>query len=146
MEPKLPMPSPSPEMGGYQRREVQPVTPEQAPQTHVEAQPGGNAEREPRVEVQSQAPVDPATLPALPSHLYAPSATPQPATDTSSIASGNPTVASDNDLIEKEWVDKAKKIVQQTRDNPYEQEKEVSKLQADYIKKRYGKDVKLSNE
>ena len=30
--------------------------------------------------------------------------------------------------------------------HPYTQEKEVSKLQADYIKKRYGKDVKLPNE
>ena len=55
-------------------------------------------------------------------------------------------VAGDDDLIEKEWVDKAKKIIEQTRSDPYNQEKQVSKLQADYIKKRYGKDVKVNNE
>ena len=141
------MPSPSPEMGGYQRREAQPVTPEQTPQTRVENQPGSNAEREPHVEAQPQAPVDPAALPALPSHLYAPSqAVAEPAAGVVSVSSGNPAVANDNDLIEKEWIDKAKKIIEQTKDNPYEQEKEVSKLQADYIRTRYGKDVKLPNE
>lgn len=57
-----------------------------------------------------------------------------------------PAVAGDDEVIEKEWVDKAKKIVSQTKDDPYQQEKEVSKLQADYLKKRYGKDVKLSGD
>ena len=54
--------------------------------------------------------------------------------------------AAEDDVIEKEWVDRAKKIISQTRDNPYEQEKAVSKLQADYIQKRYGKEVKLSGD
>lgn len=58
-------------------------------------------------------------------------------------AAGSPAVADDVDVIEKEWVDKAKKIVATTKDNPYQQEKEVSKLQADYLMKRYGKQVKL---
>jgi hypothetical protein len=53
-----------------------------------------------------------------------------------------PTIASDVDVIEKEWVNKAKIIVNQTRQDPYMQEKQVSELQADYLKKRYGKDVK----
>ncbi len=64
---------------------------------------------------------------------------------TAQPQAGTPLIAGDDDLIEKEWVDKAKKIVQQTRSDPYTQEKEVSKLQADYIKKRYGKDIKLPN-
>ena len=58
-------------------------------------------------------------------------------------SSSSPAVADDVDVIEKEWVDKAKKIVATTKDNPYQQEKEVSKLQADYLMKRYGKQVKL---
>lgn len=52
-----------------------------------------------------------------------------------------PTVANDDDLIEKEWVDKAKKIIADTRDDPYRREREVNRLQADYLKKRYGKEL-----
>mgnify|MGYP000885213938 CR=1 FL=1 len=59
-------------------------------------------------------------------------------------ASSDPQIADDVDVIEKEWVDKAKKIVTATKDNPHQQEKEVSKLQADYLMKRYNKQVKLS--
>ena len=50
-----------------------------------------------------------------------------------------PAVADDIDVIEKIWVDKAKTIVQQTKNDPYLQEKQVSILQEDYKKKRYGK-------
>jgi len=52
-----------------------------------------------------------------------------------------PAAASDDDLIEKEWVDKAKKIVSETRDDPHQREQEVSKLQVDYLKKRYGREL-----
>lgn len=55
----------------------------------------------------------------------------------------NPAIADDVDVIEKEWVDKAKKIVSETKNDPYLQEQEVSKLQADYLMKRYGKRIKL---
>lgn len=46
-----------------------------------------------------------------------------------------------DDLIEKEWVNKAKQIVSETRDNPYQREVDVNKLQSDYLKKRYGKEL-----
>lgn len=59
-----------------------------------------------------------------------------------STDSDSPAIADDVDVIEKEWVDKAKKIVSATRDDPYSQEKQVSKLQADYLMKRYGKQIK----
>lgn len=58
----------------------------------------------------------------------------------------NPTTASDDDIIEKEWVNKAKKVVADTKGNPYLREKEVSKLQADYLQKRYGKQVKIPED
>ena len=51
------------------------------------------------------------------------------------ISTDSPAIADDVDVIEKEWVDKAKKIVSATRDDPYSQEKQVSKLQADYLMK-----------
>jgi len=62
----------------------------------------------------------------------------QPADDNT------PAVADDVDVIEKEWVNKARSIVDATRDDPHKQEKEVSKLQAEYLLKRYGKQVKIS--
>jgi len=51
----------------------------------------------------------------------------------------NPLVAADEDLIEKEWVDKAKEIIQQTRDDPHKRTERVNELQRDYLQKRYGK-------
>ncbi|HEU5121876.1 MAG TPA: hypothetical protein VFT59_03440 [Candidatus Saccharimonadales bacterium] len=66
-----------------------------------------------------------------------------PADDTV-VADDTPLVANDDDLIEKEWVDKAKKIIVQTKDDPYRREQEVGKLQADYLLKRYGKELGAS--
>mgnify|MGYP001156628493 CR=1 FL=1 len=59
--------------------------------------------------------------------------------NTTNVANSNPLVASDDDLIEKEWVEKAKKIVSDTHDDPYAQDEAINKLQADYIDKRYGR-------
>ena len=50
-----------------------------------------------------------------------------------------PLVAADEDLIEREWVDKVKKIIALTKDNPYERNRVITQLQADYLKKRYNK-------
>ena len=59
-------------------------------------------------------------------------------------SSVTPIVADDNDLIEKEWVNKAKEIVERTRQNPYQQSQELNLFKADYMKKRYNKTLKLS--
>lgn len=53
----------------------------------------------------------------------------------------NPIEANDDGLIEKEWVNKAKQIISNTRNDPYKQEKAVNELQTDYLKKRYGEDL-----
>ena len=50
-----------------------------------------------------------------------------------------PVVAADEDLIEKQWVDSAKRIIHDTRTDPYKQGEAISRLQADYLQKRYGK-------
>ncbi len=60
---------------------------------------------------------------------------------TDDPTSTNPAVAADEDLIEKEWVDKAKKIIEETKENPYRRELEIGKLQRDYIRKRYGREL-----
>lgn len=48
----------------------------------------------------------------------------------------------DSDLIEKEWVDKAKQIVEHTRDDPYKQSEELTHVKVDYMQKRYNKTIK----
>ena len=59
---------------------------------------------------------------------------------------GMPQIADDIDLIEKEWVAKAKEIVSQTRHDPRSQTNEMSKVRAEYIKKRYNREMKLTEE
>ncbi len=61
-------------------------------------------------------------------------------------ATGMPQIADDTDLIEKEWIIKAKEIVARTRHDPYQQNKEVEQMKADYMKKRYNKDIKLTED
>lgn len=48
------------------------------------------------------------------------------------------------DLIEKEWVDKAKKIVQDSSDDPREESNRISRLKADYLSKTYNKQLRQS--
>lgn len=61
------------------------------------------------------------------------------------ITQGAPAAAQDDDLMEKEWVDKVKNIIALTRGNPYEQAKAIAALQADYLKKRYNRDIGEGN-
>ncbi len=57
---------------------------------------------------------------------------------------GNPAIADDADLIEKEWIVKAKSIVEHTRGDPYTRNREMNKVKVDYLKKRYNKDIKIT--
>lgn len=82
-------------------------------------------------------------LPSIPLPQPAQSASTDVPLPTSS-ATIVPDVADDGDLIEKEWVNKAKQIVEKTRDDPYMQSKEMTLFKADYMKKRYNKSIKLS--
>lgn len=54
--------------------------------------------------------------------------------------------AGDVDIIEKAWIEKAKKIVDQTSTDPFQQQKMLSKVKAEYIKKRFNKDIKINDE
>jgi hypothetical protein len=56
-----------------------------------------------------------------------------------------PLIADDVDVIEMEWVNQAKKVIRETKDDPHAQETAVEKLQRDYLKKRYGKEIKSSS-
>jgi hypothetical protein len=57
-----------------------------------------------------------------------------------------PAVADDGDVIEKEWVHRAKQIVERTRQDPHMQTKELHKFKAEYMQKRYNKTIKAVEE
>lgn len=145
MEPQLPKPQFSPEAAPS----VQPVIRNgevfAAPQAPEAASPfeQGKEAREtlsdgPKGDPVSAQPYTPPPLPSIdPAHAVT---TGQVQDDT------NPSAASDDDLIEKEWVEKAKRVVAETRNDPHAQDVAVGKLQADYLKKRYGKVISLPKE
>lgn len=141
MEPKLPGANNGPERfpGNYGQnieQVPQPATPEVGIQ--------GGAER---VEQRGEAaPAAAHSAPALPPIQITTTPVIAPVVDDTSVqpASDLPVAANDDDLIEKEWVDQAKKIIIQTKDDPYRREQEVNRLQADYLRKRYGKELGVS--
>jgi len=53
--------------------------------------------------------------------------------------------AKDTDRIEKVWVDKAKAIISKTKDDPFEQKHEISRVKAEYIKNRFNKTIKADD-
>lgn len=83
--------------------------------------------------------------PQTPITVPLPSATAQADDDVTSsgTAAVSPAVADDADLIEKEWVEKAKDIVAKTKNDPHMQSVELTNFRHDYMKKRYGKEIKL---
>ena len=82
---------------------------------------------------QSSAPQQPVPVVPLPQQ--------PPVAATPQVHSAGPLVAEDVDLIEKEWVDRAKKIILETKDDPFARTTRVNELQRDYLKKRYNKDL-----
>jgi len=126
--------------------QLPPPMPEQAPAPGVLPENGpamARPEALPGAELNRGAPVaQTAAMPTMP--LPAVGSSPQspalPAASNAVLPDG----ADDSDLIEKEWVEKAKQIIEKTRHDPHEQTKEVTLLKADYMKKRYNKTIKLS--
>jgi hypothetical protein len=61
--------------------------------------------------------------------------------DKTTPTTGQPLVNHDSHRIEKVWVDRAKKVITQTRENPHAQKHEMSLVKADYIRMRYNKTI-----
>jgi hypothetical protein len=101
--------------------EIQPITPPPANATVLQAQQVAND-----ASTQQSVAIDDPANPAV-----------------ATVASTMPQIADDVDLIEKEWIHKAKHIVEQTKQDPYQQNKEMTKVKADYQKKRYNRDVQV---
>lgn len=69
--------------------------------------------------------------------------------DAPTVSQDNSTgVSSDDDdnSLDEEWVLKAKAIVEQTKADPYQQSREISKVKASYLKTHYNKDIKVADD
>ncbi|HET9721694.1 MAG TPA: hypothetical protein VFP32_01540 [Candidatus Saccharimonadales bacterium] len=67
-----------------------------------------------------------------------------PAQDvTAPVSASDPhSHAADGDHIESQWIEKAKAVIAQTQDDPFAQKSQMSKVKAEYIQKRFGKQIK----
>ena len=143
--PNQPLPAPSmeslptpPPAGGEQ---LQPA----APEAPIESGPATKEVVRPATEVGSQNTGAPSQVVNLPTPVSPAAPAPVAASPGKAGDGTTPAIADDVDVIEKEWVDKAKAIVDKHRDDPYQQEEEANKLQSSYLKKRYGKTIKKSS-
>lgn len=84
---------------------------------------------------------DTPAIPAVPATPSAPSADDKAPSGAVSPVTAD-LKAGDADLIEKEWIERAKLIVAKTHDDPHRQKTEMSKVKADYIQKRFNKNIK----
>ncbi len=126
------------------------MDPKPSPQPHLEQTPLPQSAEAPKApEVMPQAaPAEaapsvsqaaPAVMPQLPQAPAQAPVTP-PSADPAAVT--GPAIADDVDVIEKEWVDKAQDVIAKTKDDPYQEEEQIEGLQMDYLKKRYGKELK----
>ncbi len=158
MQPERLAPPPAP-TGGNERIAPVPgqefrgtVQSGQTPEAQPGLQPVHSPEQQPNAERHEQqtgqhiqqagAPVTapPAIAPPPVVDDAAPVAVIPPRPGTSGLA------AADADVIEKEWVDKVKAIIKETSNDPYLKEQQVSRLQADYLERRFGVQVKLPQD
>jgi hypothetical protein len=135
MEPKLPTPNLGPEQtAAYYGQSSERMPGIATPETSIERE-GDRFERRNEItpRVASTPPPASIALPLVPPPVVEPAVAP--------LATNTPLAANDDDLIEMEWVKKAKQIITETKDDPYRREQEVGRLQADYLRKRYGKEL-----
>jgi hypothetical protein len=65
-----------------------------------------------------------------------------PPQDLTAVSSSPHSGAADSDRIEPVWIDKIKQTAARTRDDPYIQSNEMSKIKAEYKLKRFDKPIK----
>ncbi len=107
---------------------------------HTASQESGVGKRAPRSS--SGTATKPITDVQLPQSLPV---TPKTPASSSTSAPTADLTADDVDLIEKQWIDRAKAIVAETGEDPYRQKSEMSKVKADYINKRFKKVIKTDD-
>jgi hypothetical protein len=143
MQPELSPGSRLPEQQPLSQAESYEVPPNfSSPETFPAASPE-RVEQRSAVEL---APPPPAGAPPVMAQPMPPAPVVPPTVPPVDPAAANPIAANDDDVIEKEWVDRAKQVILQTKDNPYAREKAIGELQRDYLAKRYGRQIGASND
>lgn len=139
MQPELNKAPRSAEQGQFDTGPRYDAPPEYGPQPHHEQQNNRRFEQQerPRPAERKRAPLPPPPPPIPPQQVAMPQVPTQPP-----VAHGNPIAASDDDVIEKAWVDRAKQVIKQTVDDPRSRELAIAALQRDYLAKRYNKHIK----
>jgi hypothetical protein len=131
VSPELPLPTGNPENLTSSDEIIAAPTPEKK-STSIEGQLPSSIPAQQQIvndQAQSQAQTLTQSLPVDPSLQATPT---------------NPMVVDDVDVLEKEWVNRAKAIVDSTRDDPRLQKQELAKFKAEYIQHRFHKEVKQS--
>ena len=114
--------------------------PAQVEQQHPSAPEAGAGKRAPQPGSTSS------DLTKLVQQATAPAAVPADQAAAGQVSSATDDLtADDSDLIEKEWVEKAKSIIAKTQDDPHLQKSQMSKAKADYIQKRFKKIIKTDD-
>ena len=118
----------------------QPPEGELAEDTSLEQLPSRSPENKPQSQ-SIQASSNAASSYALPSNAIT------VITDDSTVpqAGQSSFTGKDEDRIDKVWVEKAKSIIVRTKEDPFEQKNQLSKVKADYIKTRFNKTIKLDD-
>ncbi len=63
-----------------------------------------------------------------------------PAQSTADASSDNTT------SLDEEWINKARAIVEQTKNDPYMESRELERAKADYLRIRYNKQLKIAED
>lgn len=113
------------------------------------APPEGEAKQEQAVETPAARPETSGNRPKAPALPAIPQDIPDAGQPVIAAPPQDVTVPADTgisdanpDHIEHEWVNKVKNVVASTRDDPYQQKDQMSKVKAEYIKKRFNKQIK----
>ncbi len=72
--------------------------------------------------------------------------TPVPLPPATSSLPGASTSNDDDAVVDEEWVGKAREVAARYRSDPFAQSWELSRVKAQYLKARYNKDIKVSED
>src|SRR3989338_8119424 len=135
------------EAGGGEPQNFEVVQPPKSPETAK-----GSVEQErPRQESAPGKQAMPPAIQPLPviTDVPAPQVPAGAPTDDTAVSVKSPKTAklpaADKNLIEKQWIDKTKEIVAETKSDTYKQKHEMSKAKADYVQKRFKKTLKTDD-
>jgi len=132
--PSLALPQPSPEQGGGSASGYI-VTPHEAVPASQE-QHIGPSQAQPTLTTPNPIPVaPPAVMPPV-----------QPGDPQAAATSAAAADDTDTDELDREWINKAKAIVERTKADPYTESKELGRVKSDYMKIRYNKDIKVAED